>query len=76
MRRTLPTGDVGEEPHIPLGGKKKKWLEKKGQERQHHLSYLREKGTMGEEDDTKINSLFNILNDLAKGQQAMMDLMG
>jgi hypothetical protein len=34
------------------------------------------KGTMGEEDDTKINSLFNILNDLAKGQKAMMDLMG
>jgi hypothetical protein len=34
------------------------------------------KGTMGEEDDTRINSLFNILNDLAKGQKAMMDLMG
>jgi hypothetical protein len=31
---------------------------------------------MGEEDDTRINSLFNILNDLAKGQKAMMDLMG
>jgi len=34
------------------------------------------KETMGEEDDTRINSLFNILNDLAKGQKAMMDLMG
>jgi hypothetical protein len=31
---------------------------------------------MGEEDDAKINSLFNILNDLAKGQKFMMDLMG
>ena len=31
---------------------------------------------MGEEDDTRINSLFNILNDLAKGQKTMMDLMG
>jgi hypothetical protein len=28
------------------------------------------KGTMGEEDDAEINSLFNILNDLAKGQKA------
>ena len=34
------------------------------------------KGTTREEDDTKINSLFNILNDLAKGQKAMMELMG
>jgi hypothetical protein len=31
---------------------------------------------MGEEDDARINSLFNILNDLAKGQKVMMDLMG
>jgi len=31
---------------------------------------------MGEEDDTMINTLFNILNDLAKSQKAMMDLMG
>jgi hypothetical protein len=30
----------------------------------------------GGEDDTRINSLFNILNDLAKGQKAMVDLMG
>jgi hypothetical protein len=34
------------------------------------------KGTMGKEYDTRVNSLFNILNDLAKGQKAMMDLMG
>jgi hypothetical protein len=31
---------------------------------------------MGEEDDARINSLFNILNDLAKGQKAMIDLIG
>jgi hypothetical protein len=31
----------------PLGGKKKKWLEKKGQERQHHLSHLRAKELWG-----------------------------
>ena len=45
--RTLPTGEVGEEPEISLGGKKKKWLEKKGQERQHHLSHLRAKELWG-----------------------------
>jgi hypothetical protein len=32
---------------------------------------------MGEEDDATINNtLFNILNDLDKGQKVMMDLMG
>ena len=30
---------------------------------------------MGEEDDAKINNLFNILNDLEKGKKVMMDLM-
>jgi hypothetical protein len=34
------------------------------------------KGTIGEEYDTRINRLFNILNGLAKGQKAIMDLMG
>jgi hypothetical protein len=47
MSRTLPTKDVGEEPQIPLGGKKKKWLEKKKHERKHHLSHLREKKLWG-----------------------------
>jgi hypothetical protein len=37
---------------------------------------LKGKGTMGEEDDARINSLFNILNDLAKGQKVMMDRIG
>jgi hypothetical protein len=37
---------------------------------------LKGKGTMGEEDDARINNLFNILNDLAKSQKIMMDLMG
>jgi hypothetical protein len=41
MRRTLPIGDVGEEPQIPLGGNKKKRIEKKGHERQLHISHLR-----------------------------------
>jgi len=31
---------------------------------------------VGKEDDTKINNFFNILNDLGKGQNAMMELMG
>jgi len=31
---------------------------------------------MGEEDDTKINSFFNILNDLANDKKSMMKLMG
>jgi hypothetical protein len=47
MSKTLLTKDVGEEPKIPLGGKKKKWLEKKGHERQHHLSHLRAKKLRG-----------------------------
>jgi hypothetical protein len=43
----LAIGDVGEEPQIPLGRKKKKRLEKKGQERQCHLSHLRAKELWG-----------------------------
>jgi hypothetical protein len=31
---------------------------------------------MGEEDDTRINSFFNILNDLANHQKAMMEIIG
>jgi hypothetical protein len=43
----IPTEDVGGEPQIPLGGKNKKWLEKKGQERKHHLSHLEAKQLWG-----------------------------
>ena len=32
--------------------------------------------TMGEQDNPKYNSVVNILNDLAKGQKMMLDLIG
>jgi hypothetical protein len=47
MSKILLIEDVGEEPQTPLGGKKKKWLEKKKQERKHHLSQLREIKLLG-----------------------------
>ena len=34
------------------------------------------KGHMGEEGDTQIGILFPMMNDLAKGQKLMMDLLG
>ena len=35
-----------------------------------------EQDTMGEQENHEFNNLVNILNDLAKGQKTMMELMG
>ena len=35
-----------------------------------------EQDTMGDQENHEFNSLVNILNDLAKGQKTMMELMG
>jgi hypothetical protein len=47
MSIPLPREDVREEHQIPPRAKKMKWLEKKKHEKQHHLSYLREKKLLG-----------------------------
>jgi hypothetical protein len=45
-------------------------------EEEPHSKSDKGKGSMGDEYDARINILFHILNDLAKGQKMMMDLMG
>ena len=41
-----------------------------------HTDSDKGKEPMGNDDDARISSLFNILSDLAKGQKLMMNLMG
>jgi hypothetical protein len=51
-------------------------LGEKEVEGEAHSGSDKGKRSMGDDNDARINSLFHILNDLAKGQKMMMDLMG
>jgi hypothetical protein len=45
-------------------------------EEEPHSKLDKRNGSMEDEYDARINSFFHILNDLAKGQNMMMDVMG
>ena len=48
-------------------------LEREEEEEEELVS---EQDTMGDQENHEFNSFVNILNDLAKGQKTMMELMG
>ena len=66
---------AGDKPDISYRRQKYRRQEPKREEEEVEELELR-KYTMGDQDNPEYNSVVNILNDLAKGQKMMLDLMG